>query len=103
MILEHFLIFCSWVVSYSNDASVAFNKNHSRWTAPDGTTRARAGIPLDATASATRVSQTGHGREFDILDSAGNITARVWYIPAVDVLSAAQQATATGVADIWTT
>lgn len=76
------------------------NKNHARWTAPDGTTRARAGIPLDAAASASRVSQIGHGREFDILDAAGVITARVWYIPAGDVLSAAQQSTATGFADM---
>ena len=69
---------------------MAFNKNHVNWTRPDGTTRARDGVPLDSTASATRPSPTGNGREFGILDSTGKITARVWYIPTGDVLSAAE-------------
>ena len=56
------------------------------------------GVPLNSTASATRVSPTSNGSEFDILDSNGNITSRVWSIPAGDVLSAAQQAT--GFADM---
>ena len=100
MVLEYF-DFCSWV-SYNVDSTVAFNQTHANWIALDGTTRARAGVPLNSnsTASATRVSPTGNGREFDIIDSNGTITAREWFVPAGRALDAAQQATAMGFADM---
>ena len=100
MVLEY-LIF---VLSYDKDASVAFNSTHQNWTtplgAPNGTTRARAGVPLDATESASRPSPRGIGSEFDVLDSNFNITALVWYVEASVVLPTAQQNNATGFADM---
>ena len=98
MVLEY-LIF---VLSYSSDASVAFNGNHRHWTGLNGqgTTRARDAVPLDSTQSGTRQSLTGTGFEFDVRDSNGTITATVWYVHASVVLSAAQQNNATGFADV---